>query len=364
MALQGANSNDNTISGGPASPVLLDPAFFSSAAASAEAVDNRMSTGDNSTARSGASGELDGLFAPPSPPSVAAEAQGQPGNRTVGGGDVYIVQVAVGDSHSLALDSKGRVYFFGFDKVQFQSRPTRVLGPLASKVVVSVSANNALSVAVTADGLVYQMGHCDGTLKEFFSSAKMTLVEGIADRATHLAVAGRFHVLATTEPRRIVLPDALRVLERAPPAGVPGLPAGLPKRPGWNEGGVRVYAVTESDSRVELRVGRVSGVDFPGGARADDEEETRELVITASLFSTSHAGMLSISPPSVRWAAGDVTSSKSFFIDVADDVVFQRHKSALIDLHDSLSQRATRLEVRVDDNGDGGQLAFARSVLS
>ena len=80
-----------------------------------------------------------------------------------------ITQIACGADHSLVLDSDGKVYAWGYNYAgqlgsgntndSYNPLAVNSAGALSGKVIVSISAGNSHSAAVTSDGLVYTWGY-------------------------------------------------------------------------------------------------------------------------------------------------------------------------------------------------------------
>ncbi|XP_053998303.1 RCC1 and BTB domain-containing protein 1-like isoform X1 [Hylaeus anthracinus] len=80
--------------------------------------------------------------------------------------DKFVVDIACGGHHSLALTDDGVVYAWGKNSLGqvaatvhvYQSTPSRVHSTLADKKVVCISCGHSSSIAVTNDGEVYSWG--------------------------------------------------------------------------------------------------------------------------------------------------------------------------------------------------------------
>ncbi len=89
-----------------------------------------------------------------------------PTKITIGIQGEDIASVATGYNHTLALTENGKVYSWGSNETgqlglespAAQDTPTQIKGDLLQKRVISISANNNYSMALTEDGNVYVWG--------------------------------------------------------------------------------------------------------------------------------------------------------------------------------------------------------------
>ena len=124
-----------------------------------------------------------------------------------------ITTIAAGDYHSLALDSDGKVYAWGYGNVGQlgnsdtinQASPVAVdtSGVLAGKTIVSIAAGSDHSLALDSDGKVYAWGRNtlgqlgDGIVDHHQSSPVTVDTSGVLAGKTVTAItAGSYHSLA------------------------------------------------------------------------------------------------------------------------------------------------------------------------
>jgi alpha-tubulin suppressor-like RCC1 family protein len=122
----------------------------------------------------------------------------------------FIIDIAAGDNHGLALSSYGEVFAFGSNAygqlgdatLQSKSTPVPVLGSLAYKVTIAVDASTVTSYALTSDGQVYSWGNNTfGKLGIGISGglrATPSLVQGLNDVFITSISAGATHMLAVS----------------------------------------------------------------------------------------------------------------------------------------------------------------------
>ena len=127
----------------------------------------------------------------------------------------YLSSSRGSDGHTLALSENGQIYSWGdgdygklgHGNTSTQKLPKRVLGPLADKIVVQISAGYRHSAAVTDDGLLYTWGEGDfGRLGHGDSQSRFipTLVKELNGGDVGQVSCGASHTLALSTDGRII----------------------------------------------------------------------------------------------------------------------------------------------------------------
>ena len=127
----------------------------------------------------------------------------------------YLSSSRGSDGHTLALTENGQIYSWGdgdygklgHGNTSTQKLPKRVMGPLADKVVVQISAGYRHSAAVTDDGFLYTWGEGDfGRLGHGDSQSRFipTLVKELSDGDVGQVSCGASHTLALSADGRII----------------------------------------------------------------------------------------------------------------------------------------------------------------
>ena len=127
----------------------------------------------------------------------------------------FIVQVAAGDDHTIALTSEGAVFTFGSNEdgrtghgttEGNQTTPRKVGGCLDGRKVVSVAAGALHTACIDEDGDIYtwgkgeygRLGHGDETDR---SSPKV--VRGLIGKKCSAVACGAYHTLVIAENGKV-----------------------------------------------------------------------------------------------------------------------------------------------------------------